>query len=149
MISTYPVVTVNVGKFSNSPLMYESGALTLFVCSESVLNCFFFLALGVLYIHFLYPLALRAALKCNSSVTWSSQVSSYKRHHNAEWRGRDDLASYVFASIKTLKRYLLFNLSTWQSPILVFTLLKKLLFSGKGVVHHLGDVTFDIPMIHS
>ena len=44
-------------------------------------------------------------------------------HHNAEWRDRDNLASYVLASIKTLKRYLLFNLSTWQSPILVYTLL--------------------------
>ena len=42
-------------------------------------------------------------------------------HHNAEWRGWDDLASYVIALIKTLKRYLLFNLSiSLQESLFLF-----------------------------
>ena len=51
---------------------------------------------------------------CNMTFPKREVMWLGRRHHNAEWRGRDDLTSYVFASIKTLKRYLLFNLSSWR-----------------------------------
>ena len=49
------------------------------------------------------------------------------------WKGHDDLASYIFAPNKTLKRYLLLYLWRWQSPILVYMLLTTTtLFVHKG-----------------
>ena len=68
--------------FSDSPLLYGSGALTLFDCSESVFDCFFFLASWVLYIHSWYPVAFSAALTCS-------------RHHNLVIGGGNKLLNPV------------------------------------------------------
>ena len=77
-------------------------------------------------------------------------------HHNAECRDQDDLASYFLDSTKTLKRYLLMNLSSWKSLILVYMLpwigciqqiLSALLFWDCGNYCTLGKIQ-PWPTIH-
>ena len=112
------MVVVFAMKFTNC----SKGGLSL-ECSLNLVSSHLLVSpMYVLRIPCTYPCSLN--LVPSDLLVSPTYVSMWLEgcHHNSEWRAQGDFASYVFASTQMLKRYLLINLSSWQSLILVYIL---------------------------